>query len=128
MSCLDSFHSFILRAGSLSLNLLSYFRFGQTWSETKTLQIVLESFCIHSHLPQLPLGRLFLFALPFLIEICFHSPWSQPFPPHAPTPIPLSLTKMWLPPHNLVLWTDGSVPSPLGKGSSSIYQLLSLWH
>ena len=24
------------------------FRFGQTWSETKSLQIVLESFCIHS--------------------------------------------------------------------------------
>ena len=28
--------------------LLSHFRFGQTWSETKTLQIVLESFCVHS--------------------------------------------------------------------------------
>ena len=27
---------------------LSYFRFGQTWSETKTLQIALESFCVHS--------------------------------------------------------------------------------
>ena len=26
----------------------SYFRFGQTRSETKTLQIVLESFCVHS--------------------------------------------------------------------------------
>ena len=26
----------------------SYFRFGQTWNETKTLQIVLESFCVHS--------------------------------------------------------------------------------
>ena len=26
----------------------SYFRFGQTWSETKTLQIVMESFCVHS--------------------------------------------------------------------------------
>ena len=44
----DSFHSFILRAGSSSLKLLSYFRFGQTRGETKTLQIVLESFCIHS--------------------------------------------------------------------------------
>ena len=29
-------------------NLLCHFRFGQTWSETKTLQIVLESFCVHS--------------------------------------------------------------------------------
>ena len=27
---------------------LSHFRFGQTCSETKTLQIALESFCIHS--------------------------------------------------------------------------------
>ena len=25
-----------------------------------------------------------------------------------------------LPPHDLVLWTDGSVPSPLGKGSSGV--------
>ena len=44
----DSFHSFILWAGFLSPNLLFYFRFGQTRSETKTLQIVLESFCVHS--------------------------------------------------------------------------------
>ena len=44
----DSFHSFILWAGSWSPNLLSYFRFGQTRSETKTLQIVLESFCVYS--------------------------------------------------------------------------------
>ena len=28
--------------------LVSHFRFGQTWSETKTLQIVLESFCVYS--------------------------------------------------------------------------------
>ena len=41
-------HSFILLAGSSSPNLLSYFRFGQTRSETKTLQIVLESSCVHS--------------------------------------------------------------------------------
>ena len=33
---------------SLSLNLFSYFRFGQTRNETKTLQIVLESFCVQS--------------------------------------------------------------------------------
>ena len=39
---------FYLMKGFLSPNLLSNFRFGQTWSETKTLQIVLESFCIHS--------------------------------------------------------------------------------
>ena len=32
----------------MSLNLLSHFRFGQTWSETKTLQIFLKSFCVNS--------------------------------------------------------------------------------
>ena len=45
---LTHFILFFLRAGSSSPNLLSYFRFGQTWSETKTLQIVLESSCVHS--------------------------------------------------------------------------------
>ena len=44
----DSLYSFFLWAGPSSPNLLSYFRFGQTWSKTKTLQIVLESFCVHS--------------------------------------------------------------------------------
>ena len=44
----DSFHSAIFRACLSSPNLLSKFRFGQTWSETKTLQIVLERFCIPS--------------------------------------------------------------------------------
>ena len=34
-----------------------------------------------------------------------------------------------LPPHDLVLWTDGSVPLPFGKGGSGILaKLLSLWH
>ena len=44
----DSFHSFVLRAGPSSPKLLYHFRFGQTWSETKTLQIILESLCVHS--------------------------------------------------------------------------------
>ena len=35
-------------SGTSSPNLLSHFRFGQTCSETKTLQIVLESFCANS--------------------------------------------------------------------------------
>ena len=41
---------------------LSYFRFVQTWSHTKTLQIVLGSFCVHSPAHAfllLVLGRLF---------------------------------------------------------------------
>ena len=48
LSHTDSFYSFIKRAGSLSPNLLSFFRFGQTRGETKTLQIILESLCVHS--------------------------------------------------------------------------------
>ena len=42
----------------------------------------------------LPLiGRFFLLALLFLLEICLCSLWSPPFPLHAPAPIPsLSLT------------------------------------
>ena len=32
----------------VSQPLFSHFRFGQTWSKTKTLQIVLESFSVHS--------------------------------------------------------------------------------
>ena len=31
-----------------------------------------------------------------------------------------------LPPHNLVLWTDGSVPYPFGKGGSGILASCSL--
>ena len=39
---------FTLLTGSSSPTLLSCFRFGQTRSETKTLQIFLESSCVHS--------------------------------------------------------------------------------
>ena len=74
--------------GPSSPNLLSYFRFGQTWSETKTLQIVLESFCVHS-----PAHASFCFlrVLSFLLGICLRSVWSPLFPLHAFTLItPLS--------------------------------------
>ena len=91
----------------------SYFRFGQTWCKTKTLQIVLESFCVHSThscflLPLL--GRLFLLAHPFLLGICLCSLWSPPFPLHAPALILLScqgaaLTHLTLCP--LMIWYSG---------------------
>ena len=62
------------------------------------------------------LKRLFLLALLFLLGTCLPSPWSPPFPLHAPDLISLSLTKvrlsptLILPPHDLVLWTNGCVP------------------
>ena len=57
------------------------------------------------------LGRLFLFALPFLLGICLHSRWSPPFPLHALTLIPLSLAKVQLSPTltfcPLMIWYSG---------------------
>ena len=81
----------------------------------------------------LVLGRLFLLALPVLLGICLHSRWSPPFPLHALALISLSLAKVRLsptlilfPPHDLVLWTDGSVPFPFGKGGSGVLANCSL--
>ena len=80
----------------------------------------------------LVLGRLFLLALPFLLGISSRSRWSPPFPLHAPALIPLTLGKvrlspiLTLSPHDLVLWTDGSVPFPFGKGGSGVHANCSL--
>ena len=79
------------------------------------------------------LKRLFLLALLFLLEICLPSLWSPPFPLHATAVIPLpsrqgaALAHLdSLPPHDLVLWIDGTVPFPFGKGSSGILANCSL--
>ena len=79
------------------------------------------------------LGRLFLLALPVLLGICLPSLWSPPFPLRALALIPLSLAKVRLspiltlsPPHDLVLWTDGSVPFPFGKGGFGVLANCSL--
>ena len=79
------------------------------------------------------LGKLFLLALSFVLAISLPSLWSPPFPAHTPASIPLFLAKVRLsptltlyPPHNLVLWTDGSVPFPFGKGGSGILANCSL--
>ena len=59
----------------------------------------------------LVLGRLFLLALPFLLEICFRSRWSPPFPLHALALIPLTLAKVRLSPtltlSPLMIWYFG---------------------
>ena len=81
----------------------------------------------------LVLGRLFLLALPVLLGICLPSRWNPPFPLHALALIPFTLAKVRLlpiltlsPPHDLVLWTDGSVPVPFGKGGSRVLANCSL--
>ena len=90
------------------------FQVGQTWSETKTLQIFVESFCVHSPAHAfllLVLGRLFLLGLPFLLGICLRSRWSPPFPLRALALIPFSLAKVRLSPTltllPLMIWCFG---------------------
>ena len=79
------------------------------------------------------LRRLLLLALPVLLGICLPSPWSPPFPLHALALIPLTHAKVCFlptlslsPPYDLVLWTDGSVSFPFGKGSCGVLANYSL--
>ena len=79
----------------------------------------------------IPLGRLFLLSLPYLLETSFPLLWSPPSSLHAPTLIP-SLPHQGealshldsLPPCDLVLWTAGSVS--FGKGGSGVFANCSL--
>ena len=83
-----------------------------------------------THLLQLPStsSREALLACPpfppwnfpsFTVESTFSSPCSRSHPP--------SLTHLDShPPHDLVFWTDGSVPFPFGKGGSSVLAKCSL--
>ena len=73
------------------------------------------------------LGRLSLLALFHLLGTCPLSLWSPPFPLHAPALIPFFLHKVRLySPYDLVPWTDGSAPFPLGKGGSGVLANCSL--
>ena len=82
----------------------------------------------------LVLGRLLLLVLPVLLGICLRTPWSPLFLLHALTLILPSLSRRgaglthldFLPPHDLVFWTDGSVPFPFGKGGSGVLANRSL--
>ena len=82
----------------------------------------------------LVLGRLFLLALPFLLGICLRSRSSPPLPssPCSRSDPPLSRQGATLahldslPPHDLVLWTDGSVLFPFVKGGSGVLANCSL--
>ena len=59
----------------------------------------------------LPLGRLFLLAVPYLFGTCLSSQWSLPFPLHAPALISPSLAKVrlsfTLTLHHLTIWCFG---------------------
>ena len=62
-----------------------------------------------------------------LFAICLRSRWSPLFPLHALALISFSLAKVRLsPPHDLVLWTDGSVPFSFDKGGSGVLANCSL--
>ena len=73
-----------------------------------------------------------MLALLFLIGIGLPSLWSPPFPLHAPALIPLSRHSVALahldslPPCNLVVYTDGSVPFLFDKGGSGVLVNCSL--
>ena len=53
------------------------------------------------------------------MESTFFSPCSGPDPPLSHQDAALAHLDS-LPPHDLVIWTDGSVPFPFGKGGSSV--------
>ena len=75
-----------------------------------------------------------MFSLSFLLGICLPSLWSPPFAFHALALIP-ALTRQDAAfarldshsPHDLILWTDGSIIFPFGKGSSSVLANCSLF-
>ena len=70
---------------------------------------------------------------PFLLAICLCSRWIPPFPLHVPALISL-LSRQGaalahldsLPTHDLMLWTDRSVPFSFGKGGSGVLANCSL--
>ena len=61
----------------------------------------------------------------FTVESTLPTPCSRSDPPHSRQGAALAHLDS-LPPHNLVLWTDGSVPFLFGKGSSGVLANCSL--
>ena len=122
-------------SGPSSPNLLSYFKFVLTWSETKTLQIVLESFW-STHPLMLPSTspRDALLACPPFHSWNPLSLWSPPFSLHALVLISLSLTKMrlslTLTLSHLVIWCFGLTALFLFLLAKALWRTcqLLLWH
>ena len=122
--------------GSSSFNFHSYFRIGQTWSETKTRQILLKRFFIHS-----PAHASFYTSPKEAFLACpLFPPWNLPsftvewtlFSSCSRSDLALSRQGAALafleslPSHDLLLWTDGSVPFSFGKGGSGVLANCSL--
>ena len=63
--------------------------------------------------------------LSFTVESTFSTPCSRSNPPLFRQGVALAHLDS-LPPHDLVLWTDGSVPFPFGKGGSGVLANCSL--
>ena len=61
----------------------------------------------------------------FTVESTLSSSCSRSDPPHSRQGAALAHLES-LPPHDLVLWTDGSVPFPFGKGGSGVLANCSL--
>ena len=61
----------------------------------------------------------------FTVESTLSSPCSRSDPPHSRQGAALAHLDSF-PPHDLVLWTDGSVPFPFGKGGSGVLANCSL--
>ena len=61
----------------------------------------------------------------FTVESTLSTPCSRSDPPHSRQGAALAHLDS-LPPHGLVLWTDGSVPFPFGKGGSGVLANCSL--
>ena len=61
----------------------------------------------------------------FTVESTLSSPCSRSDPPHSRRGVALAHLDS-LPPDDLVLWTDGSVPFPFGKASSGVLANCSL--
>ena len=61
----------------------------------------------------------------FTVESTLSSPCSRSDPPHSRQGAALAHLYS-LPPHDLVFWTDGSVPFPFGKGGSGVLANCSL--
>ena len=61
----------------------------------------------------------------FMVESTLSTPCSRSDPPSL-AKVRLSPTLTFSPPHDLVLWTDDSVPFPFGKGGSGVLANCSL--
>ena len=113
----------------MSPNLFFHFRFGQIWSESKTLQIFLESFCVYSsaHASSYFSYASFL-GMPSLTSLkpSYLHCGIYPFLSMLPLRSSSLAHRNSLPPNDLVVWTDGSVPFPVGKGGSSVLANCSL--